>query len=394
MNETVIIRVGGDADSPVPWAVARDGAVLDTGRAKNLNALTSMRVFARDDVTVAAILPGELAAFRVMPSPPRQQSKLVSAAQLLLEDELAAPLDDHHVAIQRDDAFAQIIAIKRDVVASLRSTFQEKGVTLSHVTVDFLCLGGDEARAVLFAEPNRLVANFGTHAFASELEIAKFALADRLAALPEAKVGVYAGGGAFADHSRYERLGEGGDEALLGLAARAITDQRAINLLQGEFRPPRKSIVDITRWRRPAMLAASLAAIWMAGVFADGFRASRAAERYENEAARIHAEAFPNVGNVDIRAHARGVLGAGGDASFLLVADTLGKALSAHENVAIDRIRFDRTRNMFVFSVRSTSDGEISSFQDTLASLGATSAETGGYRRAGAYWVGEMTVTI
>lgn len=394
MNETVIIRVGRDDDSPVPWAVSRDGAVSGSGRAKNLAALTSMRMFARENIAVAAILPGELAAFRVLPSPPRQQSKLVSAAQLLLEDELAAPLDDHHIAIQRDDAHAQIIAIKRDVVASLRSTFQDKGVSLSYVTIDYLCLGGDEHRAVLFAEPNRLVANFGTHAFSSELDIAKFALADRLAALPEAKVGVYAGGGAFADHSRYERLGEGGDEALLSLAAKAIAEQRAINLLQGEFRPPRKTIVDIARWRRPAMMAASLAAVWMAGVFADGFRASRAAERYESEAARIHAEAFPNAGNVDIRAHARGVLGAGGDASFLLVADTLGKALSAHENVAIDRIRFDRTRNMFVFSVRSTSDGEISSFQETLASLGATSAETGGYRRAGAYWVGEMTVTI
>ncbi len=394
MSETVIIRLGRDADDPLPWATYADGAITDTGRAASLSALSAMRIFARDDVTVAAILPGEVAAYRVLPAPPRQQSKLVSAAQLLLEDELAAPIEDHHVAVQRDEASAQIFAIDRSIIAGHIDRLREKGVTLNYLTVDFACLGGSEERAILFAEPNRLVADFGSHAFAAELDIAKFALADRLAALPEATVGVYAGGGSFSDHSRYERLGDGNDEALFRLAGEAIAERRAINLLQGSFRAPRKNVIDVARWRRPAMLAASLAAVWMAGVIADGYRASRIAAHYESEAARIHRDSFPGAANVDIRAHARGVLGAGGDASFLLIADTLGKALVQHENVAIDRIRFDRTRNMFVFSVRSTSDGEISMFQETLASMGATSAETGGYRRSGAYWVGEMTVTI
>ncbi len=390
----VIIRVGRDEDAPIPWATYADGAITDSGRAADLGALSAMRVFSREDVTVAAILPGEIAAYRVLPAPPKQQSKLLSAAQLLLEDELAAPIEDHHVAVRRDETAAQIFAIDRTIVDTLLNRFREKGVTLNHLTVDYACLGGGEDRAVLFAEPNRLVADFGSHAFAAELEIAKVALADRLAALPDAKVGVYASGGSFSDHSRYERLGDGDDKALFELAGEAIGERRAINLLQGEFRAPRKTVIDIARWRRPSLLAASLAIIWMVGVIADGYRASRIAAHYESEAARIHREAFPNAANVDIRTHARGVLGAGGDASFLLIADTLGKALVQHENVAIDRIRFDRTRNMFVFSVRSTSDGEISMFQQTLASMGATSAETGGYRRSGAYWVGEMTVTI
>ncbi len=394
MSELIIIRIGRDENGPVPWATYTDGAIVDSGRAADLGALAAMRVFAREDVTVAAILPGELAAYRVLPSPPRQQSKLISAAQLLLEDELAAPIEDHHVAVQRDESVARIFAIDRAVVANWIGKFRETGVTLNYLTVDFACLGGSEERAVLFAEPNRLAADFGSHAFAAELEIAKFALADRLAALPNAKVGVYAGGGSFADHSRYERLGDGNDETLLALAGDAISERRATNLLQGEFRAPRENVIDLARWRRPAMLAASLAVIWIVGVIADGYRASRLAAHYESEAARIHRDAFPSAANVDIRAHARGVLGAGGDASFLLIADTLGKALVQHENVAIDRIRFDRTRNMFVFSVRSTSDSEISMFQQTLASLGATSAETGGYRRSGAYWVGEMTVAI
>lgn len=393
MSMLVIIRIVQEG-GPFAWATFQNGAVKDSGRATDLAALSGMRVFAREDVSVAAVIPGEQVAYRTLPSPPRQRSKLMSAAQLLLEDELASPIEDQHVAVHRDDAAAQIFAIERSAIANWVRRFQEHGVPLHFLTVDYACLGGDEEKSVLFAEPNRLVADFGMRAFAAELEIAKFALADRLASLPEAKVGVYAGGGAFSDNSRYERLGDGNDETLLALAGKAIEGNNAVNLLQGDFRPARKSIVDMARWRRPAMLAASLAFIWFVGVVADGFRAARIADHYKREASRIHREAFPNAANVDIRTHARGVLGAGGDASFLLIANTLGEALVRHENVAIDRIRFDRTRNVFVFSVRSTSDGEISMFQQTLAALGATSAETGGYRRSGAYWVGEMTVTI
>lgn len=394
MSQLVIIRIARDENGSFSWATWSDGKLRESGRAPTLGALAAMRVFARDDVTVAAILPGELAAFRALPSPPRQHSKLMSAAALLLEDELAAPIEDHHVAVQRDESFAHIFAIGRVSVEEWINRFRAAGIALDYLTVDFACLGGTEERAVLFAEPNRLIADFGMHAFAAELEIAKHALADRLAALPDAKVGVYAGGSRFSDHSRYERLGDGGEETLFDIIGKAVSERRAINLLQGDFRAPRKTVIDFKRWRRPAMLAASLAALWFVGVMADGFRASRIATHYESEAARIHRDAFPGAANVDIRTHARGVLGAGGDASFLLIADTLGQALERHDNVVIDRIRFDRTRNMFVFSVRSTSDSEISMFQQTLASMGATSAETGGYRRSGAYWVGEMTVTI
>ncbi len=394
MSQLVVIRIGRDEDGPFSWAIWSENKIVASGRAPTHSALASERFFARDDLTVAAILPGECAAFRVLLAPPRQQSKLMSASTLLLEDELATPIEDQHVAVQRDEAFARIIAIDRNLVEDCLNRFREAGIRIDYLTVDYACLGGTEERAILFAEPNRMVADFGAHAFAAELDLAKHALADRLAALPEAKVGVYAGGSGFSDHSRYERLGDSGEDALFALAGRAISEKRAVNILQGEFRAPRKAIVDVKRWRRPAILAASLAAIWFVGVIADGFRASRIATHYEMEAARIHRDAFPNAANVDIRTHARGVLGSGGDASFLLISDTLGKALERHENVVIDRIRFDRTRNMFVFSVRSTSDSEISMFQQTLASMGATSSETGGYRRSGAYWVGEMTVTI
>ena len=394
MSQLVIIRIPREEGGAFSWATWSDGKLGESGRSANLGDLAALRVFARDDVSVAAVLPGEMAAFKTLPSPPRQRSKLMSAALLLLEDELATPIEDQHVAVQRDESFARIVAIDHDCIAEWINRFRDAGVSLDYLTIDFACLGGTAERAVLFAEPNRMMADFGPHAFSAELEIAKHALAERLAALPEAKVSVYAGGSGFSDHSRYERLGDGGEESLFELIGAAISEKRAIDLLQGEFRAPRKAVIDLKRWRRPAMLAASLVVVWFASIMGDGFRASRIAAHYENEAARIHSDAFPSAGNVDIRTHARGVLGAGGDASFLLIADTLGQALERHENVAIDRIRFDRTRNMFVFSVRSTSDSEISMFQETLAAMGAMSAETGGYRRSGAYWVGEMTVTI
>ena len=395
MSEWIIIRLGRTPDESLLWARVSSGAVSETGRVESIAALKAAPAFDNDDLRIAAILPGEAAAMRALPAPPRQSSKLMSAASLLLEDELASPIDEQHIAILRRDGKAHIAAVDRVLIENWTAQFKEAELPLSVLTVDYACLGGGDDRGVLFIEPSRLIADFGDKGFAAEADLAKLVIADYLVAAPDATLGVYSSRDTLPDNERYVRLGDAGDDALFALAAAAIDDGRAINLLQGAFRPPRQALVDTSRWRRPAMMAASLTALLLGGVLADGYRANRIADRYETEARRIHDNAFPGQENVDIRANARRVLGSGGGgASFLALSDVLGQALGSHENVSIDRVRFDTARNMYVFSVRSTSDAEIASFQQSLTALGAAANETSGYRRAGAFWVGEMTVAF
>jgi type II secretion system protein L len=379
------------------WATFIDGGFCQSGSADSLRSLKGALGGVEENVRLVALLPGEQVAMRTLPAPPRQNAKLNSAACLLLEDELASPIEGQHIAILRGEQAAQVAAIDRNIIQTWRDGFSDAGLPLSVLTPDYACLNGAEEHGGLFIDKNRLIGNFGGQGFAAEPDIAKLVIADHLAARPDATFGVYSPkeSAVFADNPRFERLGEAGDDDLLTLAARAIENDAAVNLLQGEFRPPRKKLVEASHWRRPAMLAAGLALLFLCGALADGWRASRIADRYASEAQRIHDEAFPDAGNVDIRAHARNILGSGAQgASFLALSDVVGRALESHENVAVDRVRYDQARGVYVFSIRSLSDSEIAAFRESLAGLGAASAETGGYRRSGQYWIGEMTVTL
>ncbi len=397
MSEMVVVRLGRDLDAPMRWATFVDGEFSQSGGVASIDALKEALGGFDENVRLAALLPGEQVALRTLPAPPRQNSKLDSAARLLLEDELAVAIEDQHVAVLRTDEAAQIAAIDRGVIQYWRDGFAEAGLALSVLTPDYACLSGGPADGALFIDKNRLVGNFGGQGFAAEPDIAKLVIADHLAQRPDATFGVYSTkeSAIFADNPRFERLGEAGDDDLLILGASAIDADDAVNLLQGEFRPPRKKIVEASHWRRPGLIAAGLAVLLLGGAFADGWRAGRIADRYAGEAQRIHNEAFPTATGVDIRSHARSVLGAGGQgASFLALSDVIGRALEDHENVAVDRVRYDQARGTYVFSIRSLSDSEIAAFRESLSGLGAASAETGGYRRSGQYWIGEMTVTL
>ena len=397
MSDWIIIRTGASPADTVAWAAFRDGAVVESGQVDRLNDLATAIAEYSDDARLGVVLAGEQVAMRKMPAPPRQSAKLISAAHLLFEDELAAPIDEQHIAIDRSGDEAIIIAISKTQMTAWMAAFDGVDLTPDLVTVDFLCLDAGGNEGVLFIENGRVIAALGEHSFAAEAELVKPLIASFLAEHVTASVGVYKMGEAMPGTSvpQYNHLGESGDLAMLTLAANAIAKGRAPTLLQGDFRPPRKNIIDMARWRRPAMLAASLGLVFLVATFADGMRSARIAERFDTEATRIHAEAFPDAGG-DIRRTARAALSANGPGgtSFLVVSDILGRALERHEDVSIDRVRFDRASGQFAFSIRSASDADIAAFRETLTSLGARSEETGGYRRSGAYWVGDMTVAL
>ncbi|MEO1251889.1 MAG: type II secretion system protein GspL [Pseudomonadota bacterium] len=397
MSTLFVVRLGPPGSDKIAWARYESGALVQLRQGGDARGLAGDIASYEGEARVGAILPGERAAYRTMPSPPRQSGKLTSAAKLLLEDELALPIEDHHIAIHRYDNAAAIVAIEKRHIDETLERFAEAGVTLSVLTTDFFCLDGEEERGVLVVEGDRMIANFGERAYACELEIGKHALVECLVGHPDAKIGVYAdqsAGRGWTENPRYERLGDSGDETLLRLAGAAIDAGRAVNFLQGAYRPPRKRIVELTQWRRAGAMAASLAFVLFVGVAADAWRAGAVADHYESEARRIFETAFPDVPENAMRSHARTVLGASGGASFLAISDTLGAALLENDNVVIDRIRFDQERGVFAFSVRSRTDGDIAAFRESLSRMGATTAETSGYRRSGDFWIGEMTVAL
>ncbi|MEQ8934883.1 MAG: hypothetical protein RIE56_03720, partial [Amphiplicatus sp.] len=54
------------------------------------------------------------------------------------------------------------------------------------------------------------------------------------------------------------------------------------------------------------------------------------------------------------------------------------------------RISFDAARGEIVVSVRSNSDVDIETLKTRLAERGVAARDNGGYRRSGAFWIGEL----
>ena len=398
MSDLLIVRLGEDPTAPLAWA-AFTGAVLDeTNRSPNLAAFCDVASAFGDAVRVAAVLPGETVALRPLPSPPKSQAKFRSAAELLLEDELAEPVEALHVAVGVVDGVGRTYALKRSIMDLWTTAFRDHGIPLHTLTPDYGCLGGTVGRPVLFIETQRIVASTGERGFAAENPIGRAAVKAMIADHDPEKVGIY-GPSAWLSKLNadlYEQLGPADGPSLLQAAAVALgSEGDAVNLLQGPYRPARAPTIDVVRWRRAAAMAASLAAAYLAFVAAEGVQSGRIADRYASETRRIHETYFPDAANVDPRANAREVLAAGGGgASFLQIANRLSAALDDNESVAIDRIRFDGARGQFVFSIRSQSDADIDAFRRVLDSHGLTARDVNCCRQSSGSWIGDLTASI
>ncbi|MEM8936324.1 MAG: type II secretion system protein GspL [Pseudomonadota bacterium] len=395
MTETVIVRLGPTQHAPVAWIALDDGDIRHVEPYAEFESFASIAQ-QMNGPRIVAILPGADVAMRRLQSPPRAQNKFRSAALLLLEDELAQPIDELHVAVHRDDKGGRAFAVDRSIVAKWVDAFAEAELDLTMMIPDFECLGGTTALAVIFCEEKNVIADLGDFAFAAEEDVARPLLDAAVSSRPEAAFAYFGDGetvGGLAIASS-EHLGAASAETFLSVAAARLKEGDAANLLQGEFRPKRRRVIDRARWLRPAALAASVAALALIFEAASGFRDGAIAERYQVEATRIHQEVFPNARNVSPRNHARTVLSQRGAASFSDISAAISQAVAENDDVTIDRIRFDAARGQFVFSIRSQTDAQIDAFRQTLSQFGVVATETGGFRRSSGYWVGELQASL
>lgn len=369
--------------------------MVEAGRADGVARLGPIAERLTDDTRVIAVLPGEQVALRDIPSPPKQPAKLRAAASYLLEDELAEAVDDLHIALVAGADGARAFAISKALMKTWLDAFTEAGVTVSEMTVDFAVIGGAPGVCVIAADHGRVIASRGVAGFAAEIALADIVAPAFLKAAGDAAIVSYGahdhvGRWAAAPVERRPLTHEADLIALFG--GHLGSKGERVDFLTGEFKPKRSYGVDLGAWRRPAALAASLAASLVLLGAASGLRDWRVAERYETTAETLHKSAFPTFEGGDIRSHVRGLLSSGAKtAGFLEMTARLTAGLEAHDGVTIERIRFDAARGQYTFSIRSASDAGIEAFRTGLSEFGVEATDNGGYRRTGDQWVGEMT---
>lgn len=360
-----------------------------------MSELSSLASRIEEGARIVAILPGEQVAIREFATPQKPSGKLAAAASLLLEDELAEPVADLHVIVTSSEPRA-VLAVSTSVISDWLAAFDAAGVMVTEISVDYACIGGSPSTIVFVADQDRVIASRGPAGFSAELDLANIAAPTLIEVSSEAAIIAYGPSGFAAGWAgrpvEYRKAASVAD--IMVIFAAALSSRPAPpNFLQGAFKRRSPQAFKIGRYRRAGLLAAGLAAAAIVFAAAAGVKDARMAGAYEKSASAMHRAAFPTFAGGDIRTHARQMLSSGAAAaSFLDLSARLTASLEGNEGVAVDRIRYDGARGQYLFSIRSKSDAGIEAFRSSLETNGLAAADSGGYRRSGDAWVGEMSV--
>ncbi|GJL90725.1 type II secretion system protein GspL [Hyphococcus sp.] len=397
MNESLIFILGAAPDEPVRWAFVGESGVLLADQASDVAGLSTLATRAAEARQIVAVLQGESVAMRHLPSPPRSQGQFRAAAGFLLEDELAESLDNIHLAVARHQSGAGLsLAIKKSIIEEWLGVLADAGINPDILSPDFAYLPMATGRMTLLQLPDRMICAAGLSGFALDRPLADEIAVTLAADETVSEIVIYGAHEmetAHRDDVTVDWRGPIEQETLFKKFYEGVAT--APNLLQGAYRKKRDWRQATGPWRRVGVLmAASLAALLLVNV-AGIIRDLRLADQLKEETLELHMAAFPDAAGADPKTYARQVLAAGGGKpAFLMISDALADSISEGSGVQIDRIRFNGERGDYSINMRFNDIAQFEAVKRSLESKGLTTAESGGVRRSGAAYLGELRVGL
>lgn len=397
MTRRLLFLLGRTERDLTRWAIASDAEVLDFGAVEDAGGLSTITPYASGVAEVVALLPGEQVACRRMPTALKSAAKLKAAAAYLMEDELGEASDLLEVGAATTSALSVAFAAKAEVVRGWLAAFEAAGMEPDVLSADYLALGSSIDEATIIADRGRVLAAFAGVGFALERDLF-LKLGPELFASPPGHVRVLgdeALAGVLPTATAVDVTGPSGDAAILREVARAVSAAAPPNFLQRRLFRRKKLAGAIGPWRRAAALAALLAGAAFASMIADGARFARAEARWTETAIKLHQQRFPDAAAEDPVDYARGRLATGGgEASFMLISARLAAAVEANGAVQVNRVRYDLDRGDYIVSIGSKSDAAVEAFKAELGRVGVAASDSGGFRRNGDTWSGDVKVRL
>ncbi|MEL7015063.1 MAG: type II secretion system protein GspL [Pseudomonadota bacterium] len=434
MSDRLFVLLGETPEVPLTWLrVQADGRLAMRGQASDY-ATFANNPPAREGAFVA-LLPGELTALRLLPTPPRGQAQFLSAAHYLLEDSLAEAIDDLHVCVARQGTSGQCLGIADDIMVAWAEAFRQTGLTPDILTADYFALPQRDSVAPVEEPTNPMRGDDGAQLGAEAANDDPSTDDNSAAPLETVIIFIHADGllargpkgGVSIDRLTAEAvlqplldqwapdhidlytevcpdflrdhpaltLHTGADmNALAQLAGEAFT-QRAVvpNFLSGNYGRKTDWRAAVMPWRGVAAAAGLFAVVLSGAWLAEGWRNERQAERLASLTRDIHRNAFPQATTEDPVAHARRVLSAsGGGVTFNALWVGFSGAVDGRQGVQVEHFRF-------VNGGRALQVGVLVDTLDTLGALKAALAENGIQaeegamnRTSGGLFSGELTV--
>ena len=358
MASTLLIHYDPANPGHATWSIANHQGELTT---RITSGPLEDAKSAAENHRVVVILDSNSVHLNHVKLPTSNIQKMLRAVPYALEEQIAEDIDDFHFVIGKSvtSLGTPVAGIRKDILQSLLDTFTQHGFHVDAVIPDALCIpAAPEQWSVLIFNDKALVqyeANLGTIIDIDNLQVLLHSLINQAESKPE-KIVLFYPDGSEAEidideaSNSVEVIKVAYNTHPLVVFCGEYTRAMPLNLLQGSFKPKRKSTGHWYRWR----LAASLVAVWL--VLYLGITAIEL-NKLENknkalsaEITGIYKKTFPQskrIVNARVQMEQKlKELKSGGtqDSQFLSLLTSSVQTISSQKNITINSIDFRNNR--------------------------------------------------
>jgi type II secretion system protein L len=325
----LIILTSTDPASPWNWGLPGTGKWGRAETSEEKSALADLS-YSR----LVAVVPGMNIVTKLHALEGLKEKQKFQAAGFSIEDELAASLDDTHIAF--DPNASRLAVCSNSVMTGINASFRDHGLNPDLICADYDSFG-DEAS---FEYEGRIISRSGSGlGFAIESSLAS-AVLNKDQGIPAT----------ITAQSLLEKI-----------AKSLMAGHMPINLKQGHY--ARKSSLGSSKFKRLSMLAAGVVVAFLALNIGQGLYTGNKTKAVEKEIDQIYAQIFPDNPISSNPAQdvyrATRALGGARTTDFVSLSALMAKSVQDVEGVEISSLRYDAAKGQLNLSIL------YGSFEDT-----------------------------
>lgn len=381
MTHRLFLRWPAHADQPLHWVELDNQArMLASGHVALSELATLKQLAASRELLV--MLPASMTLITPVNVPSKQQKHLARVLPFLIEDVLTAAIDDMHVVAgpKLDNDRYLVIAMARNALQQVLDQLAAAHLTAAVITVDALCLPGNEACLLLEADESLLRLQDG--------QVQTLPTPDLDTMLPlllqDQPCSVWRSDATLP--SPTDMAVSDIESATFWLAA--SWHKNLPDLLQGDFTSRRTRDAFWLQWRLPVMMATAAALLLYINLIADWWLLHRQHLQLQQAEIAAYRTAFPGTEEVAnpfgaMKGQMRQYEGAGGP-SFLSTLEQVSNVI-AQSGVTVHHVGYEADHGDFSLDVTASDLPALNALQTAFASngmsveMGQAAAAEGGY---------------
>lgn len=383
MTDTLLIDFTTSTQS-VNWVRFEGNKHLSSGTdtLSNLVELSS-------NCQVVVWVPSDELTFTTITVPVGQTRHLDTIIPNLLEEEVAADIDELHFSVSKVSAEGQVnlAIIEKVVLEDWLNLFAEAGLTPNALLPDIYSLPMKENTWSMNIENNvcllRTSPQLG-HVF----DVNNLAFMYQMIS-GDTQPNITAYTSTMID--KVQELPIEFAETLDKLAALPNATVLEMNLLQGDFRPQSSLSRYWKQWKTVAILAAVVLGLHLSNVVGETWQLNQQITQTKSEVKALFHRTFPQEKRlVNVKAQTvqniQALQAQQNDAGFLMLLQDIAPALQQMSNVSLSRINYERELSEIRLDVKAQQYNELEQLKTKIeqlgfeSDLGSVSSEKGAYR--------------